>query len=60
MEKTFIIEDWMSNRLFPTKTFTSFEDGWAYIYKNVDNSTFDMSQNDDDDEYQEYFVIEIK
>lgn len=53
----YIIQDWAGNHLFTDKVFKSFEDGWEFIYDNIDNSTFDKTQNEDDDEYQEYFVI---
>lgn len=56
--KTFIIIDWAGNHLFRNKTFNSFEEGWDFIYKNVDNSEFERTQNDNDDNYQEYEVIE--
>lgn len=56
--KKFIIKDWAGNHLFTDKTFDTFEDGWEFIYENVDNSKFEASGNDDDNEYQEYFVVE--
>lgn len=56
--KTFIIIDWAGNHLFTDKTFKSFEDGWNFIYENVDNSKFEETQNDNDDNYQEYCVID--
>ena len=55
--KKFIIEDWASNRMFPGKNFRTFEDAWAFIYENVDNSIYDKTQNDNDDIYQDIFVI---
>lgn len=58
MSKTFIIQDWAGNQLFPGKTFESFEDGWDFLYEKIDNSEYDRNQNDNDDNYQEYFVIE--
>ena len=56
---TFIIQDWAGNRMFPDKTFESFEDGWRFVYENVDNSKFDLSGNDDDDEFQDIYVVEV-
>ena len=56
-KQTYIIQDWAGNHLFENKTFNSFEDGWDFIYQNVDNSKFEETQNDDDNEYQEYFVV---
>ncbi len=29
-----IIQDWASNRLFPAKTFDTFEDGWEFVREN--------------------------
>lgn len=57
--KTFIIIDWAGNHLFKDKTFASFEEGWDFIYENVDNSEFERTENDNDDNYQEYEVIEL-
>lgn len=57
-KRIFIIQDWAGNHLFRNKTFKTFEDGWEFIYENVDNSAYDLSGNDNDNEYQEYFVIE--
>ena len=51
-----IIEDWAGNRMFPDKTFDSFDDAWEYIYENVDNSKYDESGNEDDNIYQDIFV----
>ena len=53
----FIIIDWAWNHLFKDKEFETFEDGWEYIYENVDNSKYDETGNEDDNEYQEYYVI---
>lgn len=42
--ETFIIEDWTGRRLFPDRTFETFEDGWAHVYANVEDeggNTFD-------------------
>ena len=57
IENIYIIEDWAGNRIFPDKEFETYDDGWAYIYENIDNSKSDQSGNEDEDEYQEYFVI---
>lgn len=58
--KTFIIIDWAGNHLFRNKTFKTCQDGWDFIYENVDNSEYDRTENDNDDNYQEYEVIESK
>lgn len=42
----YIIKDWAGNRLFPTETFKTFDDGWHYIYEHVD----------DEEEHQDLFV----
>jgi hypothetical protein len=55
--KKYIIEDWAGNHLFKNKTFNSFDEGRQFIWNNVDNSVFDRTQNDDDDEHQDYFVV---
>ena len=51
-----IIKDWAGNIMFKGITFNSYEEGWEYIYENVDNSKFDDSGDDNDNEYQEYYV----
>ena len=51
------IIDWAGNRMFKDKTFNTFEDGWGYIYENVDNTAFDESGKLGDDCYQEYYVV---
>lgn len=56
----FIIQDWAGNRMFPDKTFESFEDGWEFVYENVDNSKFDLSGDDDDSVFQDIYVVEAK
>lgn len=60
MKKLYIIEDWARNRIFPQKEFKSFEEGWEYILEKVDNSEYDESGDINDDNFQEYFVIEKK
>ena len=49
MKKQFKIVDWMNNRIFPDKAFSSFEHGWDYIYSKFDN----------EEDHQEYFVVDI-
>jgi hypothetical protein len=53
----YIIQDWTGARKFSGHTFASFEDGWAHIYEHVDNSLFELSGDDNDNEYQEFFVV---
>jgi hypothetical protein len=59
-KKKFIIQDWAGNHLFKDKKFDSFEDGWEFIYENVDNSVYEQTNKEDDNAYQDYFVIEQK
>ena len=54
----YIIEDWAGNRLFSHKEFDSYEDGWDFIYENVDNSQYEESQKDNDNVYQDIYVIQ--
>lgn len=55
----FIIQDWAGNHLFKNKTFKTFDDGWEFLYKNIDNSIFDKTENENDNILQDYFVIEL-
>lgn len=57
--KEFIIQDWAGNRMFPDETFASFEEGWEYVYKHVDNSKYDKSGLEDENVYQDVYVEEI-
>lgn len=54
------IQDWAGNHLFVDQEFDTFEDGWEFIYRNVDNSVYDQTQKEDDNVYQEYLVVPIK
>ena len=54
---TFIIQDWAGNRMFPEHAFETFEDAWEFIYENVDNSTYDETGNENDNVYQDIYVI---
>lgn len=56
----YIIKDWAGNHLFKDQVFDSYEEGWEYIYENVDNSLYDETQDEDHNEYQEYYVVELK
>lgn len=46
----FAIFDWAMNRLFPDKTFATFEDGWAFIH-----SQEGLTERD----YDDYFVYDL-
>lgn len=59
-KQLFIIEDWAGNHLFPDKVFKTFEEGWEFIYENVDNSGYEQSGNEDDNVFQDYYVVPIK
>lgn len=37
----YILQDWMGNHLHLDKTFETFEDGWAFIDENYDESYYD-------------------
>lgn len=52
-KEKFIIEDWAGNRIFPSKVFETFEDGWDYIRENIHEET------EDDGTYDDYYVIQI-
>jgi hypothetical protein len=47
----FIIQDWAGNHLFKDKEFNSFEEGWEFIYENVQEET------EDDGTYEDLYVI---
>ena len=57
MNKSYHIIDWAGNIMFNNKQFKSFEDGWEYIYTNVDNSLYNKTNNDNYDNHQEYYVM---
>jgi len=59
MKTKYIIEDWAGNRMFINKVFTSCDDALNYIHKEVDNSKFDETNCDDDDIYQDIFVVPL-
>ena len=43
-----IIMGWAYNRMFATREFASFEDGWEFIYENIE---------DEDNAYDDIFVV---
>ena len=47
----YIIKDWAGNHLFRDEVFKTFEDGWEFIYANVEEET------EDDGTYDDYFVV---
>jgi hypothetical protein len=58
--RTYIIIDWAGNKLFNGKEFKNLNDALEYMYENVDNTDFDKSHNEDDDVFQDLYVIESK
>ncbi len=44
----YIIHDWASNIMFNGIEFNSFEDGWEYVFENIE----------DEEEYQDIYVVE--
>lgn len=54
----FQIQDWAGNVLFDGKTFDTFDDGWAHIYKEIPDSMSDT--HEDQSFYDDYYVVEIK
>lgn len=60
MKNKWTIQDWAGNHLFKDKVFSTFQDGWEFIYNNIDNSLYDKTQDDNDNEYQEYYVTQVK
>lgn len=50
--KPYIIVDWMNNHLFQDEEFETFEEGWEFIYENV------QEEYEEDGRYEDYYVIE--
>ena len=48
VNEKWIIMDWAYNWLFPRQEFESFEDGWDWIYENIE---------DEDNAYADLFVV---
>ncbi len=46
-----IIKDWADNHLFPKKEFSSFEEGWDFLYQ-----TFHEEVGKDEEFFQDYFI----
>lgn len=42
-----IVQDWTGKRIFPDKTFDTFEDGWDHI----------RTQHPDEEDWEEYYVV---
>ena len=59
-KSTWIIQDWVGNRIFPEKTFKSFDDTWYFLQTKF--SCDDDCANDDCNncqELQELYAKEI-
>ena len=56
MKKKYIIVDWANNHCFTNQVFSSFEDGWAFLYCKFPS----IDGDDRDDELGEYYVIPFK
>jgi len=54
----YIIQDWMSNRLWPEQVFDSFEQGWEWIYTN-DPEPDPASDLWLDGWYDDYYVMPL-
>jgi hypothetical protein len=50
----FIIKDWAGNHIFQDRVFTSFEDGWEFLYVR-----FNKEADGDEDFFEDYAVFEI-
>ena len=57
MNKQFTIQDWAGNRMFPEMVFDTYEEGWEYIYANVDNTEYDITEDEDYNVYQDIYVV---
>lgn len=44
----YIVKDWAGNHLFKEETFNSFEEGWEFLYANVDEV--------DENTFDDYFI----
>ncbi len=53
-KEKYIIQDWAGNHLFKDKEFDSFEEGWEFIYENVQEET------EDDGTYEDLYVVNKK
>ena len=53
------IQDWAGNIKFYGNQFDCFDDAREYLEENVDNSVFEKTGDEDDDELQEFNVVEI-
>ena len=51
LESTWIVQDWAGNRMFPKKTFKSFDDTWHFL--QTEFTCNDKCVNDDCDNCQE-------
>lgn len=52
----YVIKDWAGNTCFYGKSFATFENGWDFLYEKFQH----LSDNEAEQEYQEYSVVEAK
>ncbi len=54
----YIIKDSFDNHCFKDKTFKDYESGWEFLYNKYPVIYYnDGTQNDQDDELNEYYVV---
>jgi len=52
--RKFIIEDWAGNRMFPDEEFETYEEGWEFIYENI------QEEYEGDGTYDDVYVVPKK
>ena len=57
MRKLYVISDWHGNILFPDERFKTPELAWGFAYKNIDNLKYERTLEDDDDVFEDIFVV---
>jgi hypothetical protein len=58
LKQTYTILDWDGNLKFNGKEFESSDEAWDYIYANVDNSLFEETEDENDNEFAGFYVQE--
>jgi len=58
LESTWIVQDWAGNRIFPEKTFKTFDDAWYFLQTKF--SCDDDCANDDCNNCQELQELYVK
>ena len=49
--KKWAVRDWAGNRMFPDKTFATFEDGWEFVCGKFPDAH---------DEWEDIYVVEVE